>query len=264
MSTSNMLHSRHKGYQLALLALLMAGSAWGQSAGPSPLQAALQAVGADAPPNLVQDTQRWLDSAIASTSTTNTGAHAGVPLKMEVVVGALDSRLRLAACARVEPYLPVGTRLWGKTRIGLRCLEGVTRWSVFLPITVKAYGRAWVLNANVNAGAVLASGDATEAEVDWAEDASPVVQDAAAWVGTIASRSLGAGQTLRQSAVRAANAFTAGAQVRVVAQGGGFSISTDAQAMGAGVIGQPVRLRMEGGRVVTGMVIDARTVKLDL
>ena len=32
---------------------------------------------------------------------------------MEVSVGTLDSRLRLAPCSRVEPYLPAGSRLWG-------------------------------------------------------------------------------------------------------------------------------------------------------
>lgn len=214
------------------------------------------------PPDFAQDTQRWLESAVAAAELPP--VPNALPLRMQVIVGSLDSRLHLAPCARIEPYLPTGTRLWGRTRIGLRCLEGVTKWNVFLPVTVKAMGRAWVLRSNVNAGAVLSSADASEAEVDWAEDTSPVVTDPAQWAGQLASRSLAAGQTLRQSVLKAATAFPAGTQVRVVAQGGGFSISTDAQALGAGVIGQSVRLRMEGGRTVTGQVIDARTVKLDL
>lgn len=214
------------------------------------------------PPDFAQDTQRWLESAVAAAELPP--APNALPLRMQVIVGALDSRLHLAPCARIEPYLPTGTRLWGRTRIGLRCMEGVTKWNVFLPVTVKAMGRAWVLRSNVNAGAVLSSADASEAEVDWAEDTSPVVTDPAQWAGQLASRSLAAGQTLRQSVLKAATAFPAGTQVRVVAQGGGFSISTDAQALSAGVIGQSVRLRMEGGRTVTGQVIDARTVKLDL
>jgi flagella basal body P-ring formation protein FlgA len=220
-------------------------------------------------PDFAKDTQRWLESAVAAADSpaANSASNASPstpPLRMQVLVGALDSRLQLAPCTRIEPYLPTGTRLWGRTRIGLRCLEGVTKWNVFLPVTIKAIGRAWVLRANVNAGAVLSNADATEAEVDWAEDASPVVVDPSQWVGLLASRSLGAGQTLRQSGLRAATAFPAGTQVRVVAQGSGFSISTDAQALSAGVVGQSVRLRMEGGRTVTGQVLDARTVKLDL
>lgn len=218
---------------------------------------------AGAQPDFAQDTQRWIESAVAAAE--GSGAlNATTPLRMEVIVGSLDSRLRLAPCARVEPYLPPGTRLWGRSRIGLRCLEGVTRWNVFLPVTVKAMGQAWVLRSNVNAGAVLSSADAGEAEVDWAADTSPVVLDAAQWVGLLAARSLSAGQTLRQSTVRAPAAFVAGAQVRVVAQGPGFNVSTDAQALAAGVVGQSVRLRMDSGRIVSGLVMDARTVKLDL
>ena len=110
-------------------------------------------------------TQRWLDDALARNQS------SALPLRMEVSVGSLDSRLRLAPCARVEPYLPVGARLWGRTRLGLRCVEGATAWNVFLPVTIKAFGPAWVLTNNVAPGAVLTANDATEAEVDWAADA---------------------------------------------------------------------------------------------
>lgn len=209
---------------------------------------------------LVQDTQRWIESAVSAAELPS----GGLPLRMEIVVGALDSRLRLAPCQRIEPYLPAGTRLWGRSRVGLRCLEGAVRWNVFLPVTVKAMGRAWVMRSNMNAGAVISKADVMEAEVDWAEESSPVVLDPNLWVGSVAARSLSAGQTVRQSVLRAPTAFTAGAQVRVVAQGNGFSVSTEAQAMGSGVVGQTVRLRMDSGRIVSGLVMDARTVKLDM
>ena len=209
---------------------------------------------------LVQDTQRWIESAVSAAELPS----GGVPLRMEVVVGALDSRLRLAPCQRMEPYLPAGTRLWGRSRVGLRCLEGPVRWNVFLPVTVKAYGRAWVMRSNMNAGAVISKADVMESEVDWAEESSPVLLDPNLWAGSVAARALSAGQTVRQSVVRAPTAFTAGAQVRVVAQGNGFSVSTEAQAMGSGVVGQTVRLRMDSGRIVSGLVMDARTVKLDM
>jgi flagella basal body P-ring formation protein FlgA len=52
--------------------------------------------------------------------------------------------------------------------------------------------------------------------------------------------------------------------VRVVAQGAGFQISSEAQALSAGVVGQTARVRMENGKVSTGTVLDMRTVKIDL
>jgi flagella basal body P-ring formation protein FlgA len=56
----------------------------------------------------------------------------------------------------------------------------------------------------------------------------------------------------------------AGAQVRLVAQGPGFQVSSDAQALTAGVVGQMARVRLDNGRVTSGMVLDARTVKIEL
>ena len=215
--------------------------------------------GAEVAPEFIAATQQWLDDAVARAQSVSTSA-----LRMEVSIGSLDSRLRLAPCSHVEPYIPVGMRLWGKTRLGLRCTDGGGRWNVFLPVTIKAFGPAWVLRDNVIAGTVLTAADAVEAEADWAAEPSPVVADAAQWVGQTASRSLVAGQALRQSMVKPAQVFAAGAQVRVVAQGPGFEVASDAQAMTPGVVGQPVRLRMENGRITTGVVQDMRTVKLSM
>lgn len=210
-------------------------------------------------PEFLEATQRWLANAVS-----NVHPSEAAPLRMEVAVGELDSRLRLAPCARVEPYIPVGTRLWGKTRLGLRCLEGSVKWNVFLPVTIRAYGAAWVIKGNVAPGAVLTEADAIEAEVDWAEEVSPIVTSPSQWAGQVASSALTTGQALRQGMIKPAQVFQAGAQVRVVAQGSGFQITSDGQALSAGVVGQPARVRMDGGRVMTGVVLDNRTVRLEI
>lgn len=204
-------------------------------------------------------TRQWLDQAVSGIQ--SSGA---TPLRMEVSVGALDSRLRLASCSRVEPYIPVGTRLWGRTRLGLRCIEGMGKWNVFLPVTIKAIGRAWVMRRDVTPGTVLGEADVMESEVDWAEEPSPIIADPALWVGQVAVRNLMTGQALRQNMVRPAQVFQAGAQVRIVAQGTGFQITSDGQAISPGVVGQLARVRMDNGRVMSGMVLDARTVRLEL
>ncbi|MDA8455937.1 flagellar basal body P-ring formation protein FlgA [Acidovorax sp. GBBC 3334] len=218
------------------------------------------APGADATADLGGITQRWLDDALQR------GQAAGgpLPLRMEVSVGQLDSRLRLAPCARVEPYLPAGSRLWGRTRLGLRCVEGATAWNVFLPVTVKAFGPAWVLTGNVVSGAVLTEADAIQAEVDWAAETTAVVANPESWVGQVASRNLMAGQALRQHMVKAPTLFRAGAPVRVVAQGRGYSVTSAGQAVTAGAIGETVRVRMENGRVVAGIVSNDGTVEVGL
>lgn len=210
-------------------------------------------------PNLQEMTQNWLRNAAAAAQPAGAAG-----LRMEVTVGSLDSRLKLAACGNIEPYLPPGSKLWGRTRVGLRCVDGVSRWNVTLPVTVNAFGPAWVVKTHVPSGAVLTEGDVVEAEVNWAEDMNPVLRDRSLWVGQMATRLLTTGQTLRQGMVKPAQVFQAGAQVRVVAQGPGFQISSDAQALSAGVVGELARVRMDNGRVTSGVVLDTRTVKIDL
>lgn len=186
------------------------------------------------------------------------------PLRAEVIMGSLDPRLKLAPCNQVEPHLPAGTRLWGRSRIGLRCVDGPTRWNVFVPVTVKAWGPAWVLKRAVPAGDTLAQDDAEIAEIDWAEQRSGVLALPERWVGQIAAFPLTAGLALRENMVRVPQAFAPGAQVRVSGQGGGFSISATGQALTAGMVGESARVKLPGGRVVTGVVRDAQTVELAL
>ncbi len=210
--------------------------------------------------DLLENTRRWL---LAQSSADVQASGVG-PLRVEVVVGTLDSRLRLAPCAQVQPYVPPGSRLWGKTRLGLRCLTGETKWNVFLPVTIRAWGQAWVVRRDVAAGVVLTQADGVAAEVDWADEASPVMTESAVWVGQVATRALSTGQALRQHMVRAAQVFQAGAQVRVLTQGAGFQISADGQALSSGVVGQLTRVRMDGGKVMSGTVLDARTVQVEM
>lgn len=239
--------------------LTLAGAAWVALATPAAAQTAPQAQ-APASADLTEMARAFLAPSLAA-AVQQPGAAA---LRPEVVMGSLDSRLRLAPCARVEAHLPPGTRLWGRSRIGLRCVDGPTRWNVFLPVTVKAWGPAWVLRRAVPAGTALTQEDAEMAEIDWAEQAAHVLATPALWVGQQAAYSLQPGQALREHMVRAPQAFGAGSQVRVKQSGPGFQVVVTGEALSAGHLGQTARVKLPGGRVVTGLVRDGQTVELVL
>jgi flagella basal body P-ring formation protein FlgA len=209
--------------------------------------------------DLRQLAQSWVREAISTQ-----GKDSEHSLRLEANVGALDNRLKLAPCGNVEPYLPAGARLWGATRVGLRCIDGVSRWNVTLPVTVNAFGNAWVIKDQIPLGAVLTESSVLRVDVNWAQESSPVLADKSLWLGQVATRALSTGQTLRQGMVKPAQVFQAGTPVRVVAQGSGFEISSEAQALSGGVVGQLARVRMENGRVTSGVVLDLHTVKIDL
>ncbi len=237
---SSLLNAR----RFALLALVMCGSS----------------VQAFEPAVLEKMANDFLTPALASALPQDGSS----PLRAEVVMGSLDSRLKLAPCNRVEAHLPKGSRLWGRSRIGLRCVDGPSRWNVFVPVTVKAWGPAWVLKRPVAAGDTLAQEDAEIAEIDWAEQRSSVLAVPERWVGQLAAFALTPGLALRENMVRAPQAFAPGSQVRVRGEGGGFSISATGRALTAGMVGESARVKLPGGRVVTGVVRDAQTVELAL
>ncbi len=209
---------------------------------------------------LEQMARDWVHPALSAVA----GPDGGGPLRPEVLFGSLDSRLRLAPCARIEPYLPPGTRLWGRSRVGLRCLEGPVRWNVYLPVTVKAWGPGWVIKRPIEAGSMLVQEDAEMAEMDWAEQPYAVLANPERWVGQQAAYALQPGQALRQNMVRPLPAFGPGAQVRVSSAGAGFQVVVSGEALTSGAPGQSVRVRLKGGRIVTGTVRDGQTVEVRL
>ncbi|MDR7094356.1 flagellar basal body P-ring formation chaperone FlgA [Hydrogenophaga laconesensis] len=209
---------------------------------------------------LEKTAREWLQPALDAAQPTDGTS----PLRTEVVMGSLDTRLRLAPCARVEPHLPPGSRLWGRSRIGLRCVEGPTRWNVYVPVTIKAFGPAWVIKRPVDAGATLTQEDAELAEVDWAASPVTVLARPEMWVGQQTAFALTPGSAIRQNMVRPTRAFAAGDQVRVNSTGSGFSISATGLALTAGLVGQSARVRLPGGRVVTGLVQQDQTVEMAL
>lgn len=189
-------------------------------------------------------------------------ANNGAPWRVEVVLGQLDPRLKLAPCDKVKAYVPAGMRLWGNTRVGLRCEQGAVRWNVFWPVSVKVWAQGLVAVAPLRPGAPLNLEDLRMAEVDLASHASPAVLRAEDVVGRTLARQLSAGQSLRQDDVKARRWFAAGDPVRLTVKGHGFSVGSEGTALTAGDEGQCAKIRLGGGRVVCGDPVGARQVEI--
>jgi len=229
---------------LAMLACLSAPGVRAQAAAEAPSLAE---------PLATQVRQLFLDRVVGPASP-----------RAEVVLGKLDPRLRLAACQKVEAYIPTGTRVWGASRAGLRCVEGPTPWNVYLPVTVHVYGPGLVAAGPLPAGHVLAQADLRPAEINLSENRSPAVTDAAAVVGRTLTAPLAAGQGLREVGLKSRQWFGPGETVQVRAIGGGFAIEGTGEAMMAGMEGQPVRIKTENGKIVSGMPVGDRLVEITL
>jgi flagella basal body P-ring formation protein FlgA len=171
-------------------------------------------------------------------------------VRVEVKVGKLDPRLKLAPCLRIEPYLPSGLPILGATRMGLRCTQGAKLWNVSLPIQVSVWTQATVVKSALAAGTVLDAGQLSQAEVDIAAAPGAAVPEPLLVVGRTLARSVAAGATLRQTDLKPRQFFAAGETVRVTALGPGWQVVTEGQAVGAGIEGQTAHVRTEGGRML--------------
>ena len=231
-----------------------------------PGRAHAQATAADAIDAALVDQVRELalHATQQTAEATSDSTAIGRPTRFEVVVGALDPRLKLAPCQRIEPYLPPGVRLWGKARIGLRCAQGARPWNVYLPITIRVYGNALVAALPLPAGSAVREADLRLAEIDLAEESGAVVNSASLAVGRTLARPLAAGQGVRQTDLKPRQWFAAGDTVKVMATGPGFSVAGSGQALTAGLEGQTARVRTDGGQVVSGMPIGTRALEVTL
>jgi flagella basal body P-ring formation protein FlgA len=189
---------------------------------------------------------------------------AVVQPRIEIEAGRLDPRLKLAPCEHIEARLPAHAPAWGRTRVALRCAQGPVAWQVNLPVTVKVFAPAWVVDAALPAGTVLQAGHLREADIDWAAERSPAVADAAVLIGRTLARGVVAGDAVRLDDLKPHLWFAAGDTVQVIARGAGFSVSGVALALAAGVAGQRVRVRTESGRVLSGMPVAANRVEVQL
>jgi flagellar basal body P-ring formation protein FlgA len=193
-------------------------------------------------------------------------AQAAVPAQASVTVevGSPDPRLRLAPCDQVQPFLPLGQTLWGRSRLGLRCVQGPVKWSISVPVQVTVHGLAWAAAQALPSGTVLVAAHLVRQRVELSADSSPAFQQAEAPIGRVLQRPLHAGETLRAAQLKPRQWFAAGDSVRLLLSGDGFSVRTEAQALAIGFEGQSTRLRLESGRVLQAWPVAERQAEVQL
>ncbi|KVR61403.1 flagellar basal body P-ring formation chaperone FlgA [Burkholderia ubonensis] len=187
---------------------------------------------------------------------------AGLPGKPAASVASSFPR-GLAACTTLEPFLPTGARLWGRTTVGVRC-AGERPWTVYLQAKVTVQATYYAAARQIAPGEVLTAADLVARDGDLTLLPLAVITDPSQAVGSTALARVAAGLPLRQDMLKSAASVSAGQTVRVVAAGPGFTISTEGSALANAAPGQSVRVRMAAGQIVTAIVKDAGTVEIPL
>ena len=152
----------------------------------------------------------------------------GLPGKVSYSVGALEQRAQLGACDAFEPFLPPGSRLWGKATVGVRCL-GPTAWTVYVPVQVRISGTYLVTARQLAPGQVVSSADLLSQSGDLGALPASVVTDPAQAIGKT---------------------------------GAGFTISNEGKALNNATDGQIAQVRTASGQVVSGIARSGGVVEV--
>lgn len=201
-----------------------------------------------------------------------------------VAIAPPDARRVLDVCTRMEGFMPPGSRLAGRTVVGVRCVDGAS-WQTFVSATVRVEAPTWQATRALRAGEPIGSGDVelaqaplTTADIDAAASVArsgsggaraPSARGFAsldgrlpAPVGRVALRAVAAGRPLMQADIRDEGRINPGDAVRVVYLGDGFSVSSEGHSVGSADPGSNVTIRLASGVVVNGTLRADRLVEL--
>ena len=176
----------------------------------------------------------------------------GLPGKVTYSIGQLDPRTQLSPCQAFEPFLPHGSKLWGKSTVGIRCL-GPSTWTIYIPVQVNVTGEYLVSARTMPAGYVIGPADIVVRNGDLGKLPANVLTDKSHAIGKTVKNGFAAGQPLRNDQLTAPWAVQQGQNVITRSSGPGFSVSSEGKALNNAIEGQLVQVRTNNGQTVSGI-----------
>lgn len=170
--------------------------------------------------------------------------------KMSYQVDDIDPRLTLQRCDDMQAFLPSGSRLIGRTSVGVRCNRD-QGWTIFVPVQIKLTQQILINARQLSAGHVIDAADLTtqSREVNHLGG----LTDPDLVVGKVLRYSISAGQMLRAEMLRVPYSVKQGQTVQLLVRGDSFSIRSSGVALNDASDGQLTRVRNYAGGVVNGV-----------
>ena len=178
---------------------------------------------------------------------------AGLPGKVDVEVNAVDSRLSLPRCTQLQPFIPPGAKLWGRTSVGVRCL-GANPWSIYLPVQIRVTGVYLAAARPIGQGQMLAADDVVASTGELTQMPLGVLVSPTQAIGRVMVNSIVGGQALRQDMLRSPVIVLSNQPVKLVSKGPGFVVSAEGRALSNAADGQTVQVRTMSGQIIAGVV----------
>lgn len=141
-------------------------------------------------------------------------------------------------------------KLWGNVNVLARCANEKR----YLQVVVQATGNYVVAAQPIVRGSVLQTGSVTLKRGRLDQLPPRTMLDINQAQDAVSLRDVAPGQAIQLSMLRQAWRVKAGQRVMVVANGDGFSVNSEGQALNNAAVAQNARVRMSSGQVVSGTV----------
>lgn len=186
----------------------------------------------------------------------------GLPGEVSVRADPLDPSTQLPACTSLQAFTPSGSRPWGKTHVGVRCLAPHP-WNILVPVQISVIHTYVVTARPLAAGQTIQPGDISVIRGDLSALPAGIVTEIAAATGKTLKNSLAAGQALRNDQLMASLLIKQGQTVKLLARGPGFTVSSEGKAMNNASAGQVAQVRVASGQTVSGIVLEDGSVEIN-
>ncbi|UJP05502.1 MAG: flagellar basal body P-ring formation protein FlgA [Nitrosomonas sp.] len=187
---------------------------------------------------------------------------ANLPGQVMIQVGQIDNQLKLPKCQQLQPFVPQGNRLWGKTSIGVRCESETTAWTIYVQTEINVMADVLHIARPISSGHPINYEDIAFQNANLTQMPDTVFTDINQVIGKVATTHLAAGQPLRPQMLRAPYVILRGQSVNLVVQGRGFAIRSEGKALTDAAEGQIVQVRNQSGKIITGLARNNSIVEI--
>ncbi len=180
---------------------------------------------------------------------------------VQVEVGQIDNRITLPKCTHLEPFMPPGNRLWGKTSVGVRC-GGELGWTIYVPAEIRIMTNVLYVVRPIARDQTIGFDDVSLQMVNLTQFPEGVLTEHSQAVGKVAAVNITAGQPVRSNMIRAPFIILRGQNVKLTVMGRGFSVSSEGLALSDASDGQVLQVRNPAGHIISGLARQSGIVEV--
>jgi len=185
------------------------------------------------------------------------------PSSVQVNVGALDARLRLAPCGDpLKVSLPPGATFRARMTVAVSC-AGATTWTVYVPVTVDTQTSVLVLRRAAGRGERLTAVDVESQTRLISGTGDSYLTDLKELSGRTVKRPLGAGTALTADLLADDLVVRRGQRVTLLASVGSLEVRAAGLAMNDAPAAGRVKVQnLSSNRIVEGVVETADVIRI--